>query len=164
LRLAAALLVLLVTSSGRAENGPVVPMVTNDGLWLTLGPVGGATRIGGGWYSAFGLEASVVRLTEGQLPALIGAAFGGVSYAGREGGRYWLEGEAAIRDPLPVAVGLGIGPCAEIGRSIPTRLGVQGTLWFFAGVVPYVRAGTIAETGGFVEVGIMIKVPAVRFP
>ncbi len=163
LRPTVALLVLIATSSGRADEGTVTK-VTNDGFYLTLGPVGGATRIEGGWFSAFGLEASVVRLTEGQIPALVGAAFGGASYAGRAGGRFWLEGEAAIYDPLPVAIGIGVGPCAEIGRAIPTHLGVQGTLWVFAGVVPFVRAGTLAGTGGFIEVGVMIKVPAVRFP
>ena len=159
-RLAAAVLVLGTIATARAE--PV--RETNDGLWLTLGPVGGATRIGGGWFSAFGLETSVVRLTEGRIPALIGGAFGAVSYAGRDGGRFWLEGEAAVGDPLPFAIGLGVGPCAEIGRQIPTRLGVQGTVWVFAGVLPYVRAGALADVGGFVEIGVMIKVPAIRFP
>lgn len=157
------MLVLVAASSGRADE-PAVPKSSNDGFYLTLGPVGGATRIEGGWFSAFGLEASFVRLTEEQIPALVGAAFGGASYAGRPGGRYWLEAEAALREPLPLALGVGVGPCAEIGRAIPTRLGIQGTLWIFAGVLPYVRAGTLADVGGFVEVGVMIKVPAVRFP
>ena len=153
--------ILCCAAAARADEP--VP-VSNDGLWLTVGPVGGGVRVGGDWFSLFGLEASVVYLRERGHPALIGGSFGGMSYAGRGGGRFWLEAEIAVNDPLPVAVGLGFGPAAEIGRSQPTHLGIQGTLWLFTGVIPYVRAGALEVTGGFVEVGVMIKIPAVRGP
>lgn len=158
---AAAIAILCCAMAARADDP--VP-VSNDGLWLTIGPVGGAVRVEGDWFSAFGLEGSVVYLRERRLPALIGGSFGGMSYAGRGGGRFWLEAEIAVNDPLPFAIGLGFGPAAELGRSQPTHLGIQGTLWVFAGVLPYIRAGALEQTGGFVEIGILIKVPAIRFP
>jgi hypothetical protein len=131
-----------------------------DGWYLTIGPVGAASRVADQWWSAFGLELSVVRVAEHALPAALGLAGGGVSYAGRRGGRLWLEAEIGVARPLPI--GLGVGLAAEVDPVEPPRLGVEATLWAYGGLVPYVRVGTVKTTGTFVEAGAMIKVP-VRF-
>ena len=134
-----------------------------DARYLTGGPVGGAIHVEGAWVSGVGLEASFVDIHEHAFPAAIGAAAGGVAYAGRDGGRLWLEAEVAVKRPLPVAVGLGAGPAVEVDAVRPPRWGGEATLWVFAGVVPYVRAGWLQETGTFGELGLMIKLPVARF-
>ena len=85
---------------------------------------------------------------------------GWYSYTEQRGGKIWLEAEAALRTPVPI--GLGVGPVAEVDRIRPPRFGVQATLWVMAGVVPYVRVGTLQERGGFLELGLMIKLPLPR--
>ncbi len=107
---------------------------------------------------------SVVRVREHGALAGLGVDVGGVSYAGQAGGRLWLELEAAVHDPLPVAVGLSAGPAVETSLGGIERVGAQATLWLYLGVVPYVRVGTLPADGNFVEMGLMFKVPAHRFP
>jgi hypothetical protein len=135
-----------------------------DGTYVTIGPVAAGARVEGEWLSAVGLEVSVVRVTEKVLPAALGICGGGVSYAGRRGGRLWIEAEGAIAAPLPFPIGLGLGATAEVDRVLPARLGGQATLWFLAGFVPFVRGGVVSKSGAFVEVGVMLKIPARRFP
>jgi hypothetical protein len=135
-----------------------------DGTYVTIGPVAGGARVEGEWLSAVGLELSLVRVTETALPGALGVCAGGVSYAGRKGGRLWLEVEAALAAPLPFPIGLGAGAAAEVDRIEPARLGGQATLWFLAGFVPYVRAGAVERSGAFIEAGVMLKIPARRFP
>jgi hypothetical protein len=134
-----------------------------DGVYATVGPVASAVRVADDWFSGYGLELSVVRVREQQFPVAIGLAGGGISYAGRAGGRLWLEAETAVEKPLPFGLGLGLGAAAEIDPVRPPRLGVEATLWAFVGIVPYVRVGALQETGAFVELGVMIKIPAHRF-
>lgn len=137
---------------------------TLDGVYITIGPVAGATRVEGDWTTSVGLEISVARVTETRFPAALGVAGGGVSYASRPGGRLWLEAEGALYEPLPFPIGLAAGATAEVDPVRPPRWGAQGTLWLFAGFVPYARVGTVAENGAFVELGVMLKIPAKRFP
>jgi hypothetical protein len=131
-----------------------------DGWYATIGPVAGASRVADAWFSAVGLELSVVRVDESVFPAALGIAGGGVSYAGRDGGRLWLEVEAGLAGPIPV--GIGLGAAAEVDRIQAPRLGAQATLWLYAGLVPYVRVGTVKTTGSYLELGAMLKIP-VRF-
>ena len=141
-------------------SAETLPASSRDGLYVTAGPLGGGTRIEGEWTSGIGLEVSVVSLREQQLPALLGVCGGWYSYTEQPGGRIWLEAEAALGRPVPI--GLGVGAVAEVDRIRPPRFGVQATLWVMAGVVPYVRVGTLQERGGFLEVGLMIKLPLPR--
>jgi len=140
-----------------------LPSVANlDGIHLTIGPVASAVRIEQAWTPAAGAEVSVVAVREQCRPAAVGFAFGGVSYTDRDGGRLWFEVEAALKDPLPVAIGLGVGAAAEVDPVEPARLGGQATLWVFAGVIPYLRIGTLDHEGTFLETGVMLKIPALR--
>jgi len=129
-----------------------------DGTYLTAGPVAGALVIQDNWNSAVGAELSLVRLREGRWPALYGISVGGVVFDQRQGMRTWAEVELAI-DKLPVTFGVSGGLAIEFDQVIPPHYGAQATLWFFAGVVPYVRVGTLESYGGFFEAGVMIKVP-----
>jgi hypothetical protein len=148
--------------AARAEQPPPSPSEM-DGVHVTIGPVGAVTHIEDSWYSAAGAELSLVYLREHCLPAAVGLAGGGISYAGRDGGRLWLEAEVAFNRPLPFGIGVSGGVVAEVDPVAEPRYGVQGTLWVFAGVIPYVRAGTVDVSGDFVEIGVMVKIPAVRF-
>ena len=134
-----------------------------DGMHVTIGPVASAVHIEDAWTPAAGAEISFVNVMEHCRPAAFGFAFGGVSYTDRDGGRLWFEIEAALKDPLPVAVGIGVGAAAEVDPVKDARFGGQATLWVFAGVIPYVRAGTLDGEGTFLEAGVMLKVPALRF-
>jgi hypothetical protein len=147
-----------------AADADELPAVSDlDGIYITAGPVVAGVHVADEWLSAAGLEVSVVRLRERRIPTLLGVDAGGVSYVGRAGGRLWLELETAVREPLPLAVGLSVGPTLEVDPVRPPRLGVEATLWTFVGFIPYVRVGALRETGSFLETGIMIKVPARRF-
>lgn len=133
-----------------------------DGVYVTLGPVAAGTHIDEGFTTAAGLELSVVRITEHRIPAALGVCGGGFSYGTRPGGRVWAELEVAQGHPLPMALGVSIGVTAEIDPVRRPRLGAQGTIWGFAGVIPYLRIGSLEEVGTFVEAGVMIKLPALR--
>ena len=155
-----AALAVLAGASARADE---LPSPSNlDGWYLTIGPVAAAAHVHGRWISAIGGEASLVRLDEHRLPAVLGVAGGGVSYSSLPGGRFWLEAEIGIEDPLPFALGIAVGATAEVNHVDPPRFGVEATLWAVGGFVPYVRVGTLEIVGSFVEMGVMLKVP-VRF-
>lgn len=157
--IAVAALVWGKVASAAADPNPG----TLDGVYITIGPVAGATRVEREWTSAVGLEISVARVTETRFPAALGVAGGGVSYSSRPGGRLWLEAEGAVYEPLPFPVGLAAGIATEVDPVRPPRWGAQGTLWIFAGFVPYARVGAVAESGAFIELGVMLKIPAKRF-
>ncbi len=160
----ALLALALVASGGVAEaRKPPRSPADLDGLYVTLGPVGAATRVEGEWLSAVGGELSVVLVRERCLPAAVGVDVGGMSYAGRDGGRLWAEAEVAVGRPLPFGLGIGGGVAAEVDANRRPRWGWQGTLWVFAGIIPYFRVGSVEESAGFLEVGVMIKIPARRF-
>ncbi len=154
-------LIVGATRAGHADE--LLPSWDLDGVWITLGPVGSATRIEGEWTTGAGGELSVAWLREREIPALLGVTLGGIGYTERDGGRLWLEAEVALKEPLPIPVGLAVGSAAEVDRVDPPRFGAQATFWIFTGIVPYVRAGTVALAGDFVELGVMIKLPAIRF-
>jgi len=148
----------------RAQPAEAPPPSQLDGVWITLGPVAAAARVENAWYSAVGAELSLVRVVESAVPAAVGVCAGGVRYTGRKGSRFWLEGELGIASPLPFPIGLAAGGAVHIDPVEPARFGGQATLWFLAGVVPFVRAGAVTHSGAFVEIGLMLKIPVRRFP
>jgi hypothetical protein len=151
--------VALLLVLGRAE-GEELRRESRDGLYVTAGPIAAGARVEGEWTSGVGLELSVVSLREGAVPALWGLCGGWFSYTELPGGRIWLEGEVALRRPFPI--GVGLGPAVEVDKVRPPRFGMQGTFWFGAGLLPYVRTGVLQERGVFVELGVMIKLPLPR--
>lgn len=150
-----------------AEPVPPLPgptlRATNDldGFYVTVGPVGSLTRVQDDWVTGGGGELSFLFIREHRFPAALGLAGGGVAYAARDGGRLWLEVEAALNEPLPLPLGLAVGLASEVDQTRPARLGTQATLWTqILGVVPFVRVGEVELAGQFVELGVMIKLPA----
>ena len=133
-----------------------------DGYHLTLGPTGNAMHLESEWDSLFGLEVGLYRVREHQNLSAIGLVAGGGWYSARTGGRAWLQLEAAT-NKLGPAVGLGAGPTVELDEIEPPRVGAQAAIWLYAGVIPFVRAGAVQETGAFVEVGIRIPLPTLRW-
>jgi hypothetical protein len=159
-RLAVAL-VLAVSLWPRASSGeekPRHPVTSLDGLWLTAGPIAGAVHLHDSWNSLVGAELSVVRLREADKVSVLGLAGGFVVFDEREGARVWTELELGTSFGS-FGVGVSAGVTAEFDQVVPPRWGTQGTLWLYAGIVPYVRVGVVEETGRYVETGVMIKVP-----
>jgi hypothetical protein len=137
-----------------------------DGAYVILGPVGGAVQIEGAWDGAFGASLGALRIRERRALSAVGGLGGAIRYAARDGGRVWLEGVIGTR-AIPglgrTLVGLSVGPALELGTVQHPRAGVTGAVWVFAGIVPYVRAGTFDEAGGFVEIGLAVALPVARW-
>lgn len=134
-----------------------------DGLYLWVGPGGAATRVEGTWDSAWGGSVQVVRVRERAWLGALGGSFGAAHYAARDGGRLWFEGMVGTRRLVGKMVGMSAGPTLELGERRHARTGAQATIWCFVGVVPFVRAGVLDASGAFVEVGLSLSLPALRF-
>lgn len=163
---------ILVGSLGPAhgDGGPAAGRPTAlraaadlDGLHLFVGPNGAATHIGGGWDSAWGGHLALVRVREHARLGAAGVWLGGAHYAATDGGRLWLEGLAGTRRMLGRMIGVGAGPVVELGQLHHPRVGAQGSIWCFVGVVPYARLGVLDASGPFVEVGVSLSIPTLRF-
>jgi hypothetical protein len=134
-----------------------------DGVYIALGPVASLVRVESEWDGAFGGELMLVRVTENHPIGALGLAFGGVAFAEREGGRLWADALVATNKTFGISTGLSLGPTVEVHEVTPPRWGGQATLWVYAGVIPYVRVGAVADAGTFVDIGIKISLPALRF-
>jgi hypothetical protein len=134
-----------------------------DGVYLALGPVGALVRSDGAWDGAFGGEASIWRVREHEILSAAGLGFGGQKFAEGNGGRLWADVLAAHRTAFGVAIGLGAGVTAQIDEVVPPKWGGHGTLWVYAGIVPYVRVGGVEGRGVFVDVGLKVVLPALRW-
>ena len=162
-----ALVLLRIPGVAAAETTPApAPLRAAsdlDGLYLWVGPTGAATRIEGGWDSIFGGGVQVLRVREGAWLGAVGAWIGGGHYAERDGGRVWVEGVVGTRRLLGQMIGVSVGPVVELGDLRHPRVGVQGSIWCFAGVVPYAKAGVLEASGSYVELGLSLSLPALRF-
>jgi hypothetical protein len=131
-----------------------------DGLYFWLGPSGAASHIESEWDSTVGADATVIRVREGEWLGVIGGSLGASRWTVRDGGRIWLDGLIGTR--VGRMMGISAGPILELGELAHPRLGGSVGIWAFLGVTPYVRAGTVSEMGGFVEIGVHIAVPVLR--
>lgn len=134
-----------------------------DGLHIWLGPVGAATHVDGAWDSAWGGTIAAIRIRERAPVGALGVWLGGTHYALRDGGRIWLDGVVGTRRIGGRMLGTAAGPVVELGDLRHPRLGAQASIWCFAGVVPYARLGVLEASGSFVEVGLSLGLPALRF-
>jgi hypothetical protein len=132
-------------------------------VYLALGPVGSALRIEDQWDGAFGGEMSLLRVRERDLVSALGIEVGGQRFSERQGGLVWVDLFAGHRRPWGVTVGASMGVTAEVDQVRPPRWGAQGSLWVFAGIVPYVRAGAVQNSGVFFDMGVKIVLPAIRW-
>lgn len=116
-----------------------------------------------GWVGTFGAEVLVVRVTERRPLAALGVVAGAVRFSELDRGRLWVDLLAGTRRPLGLAIGLQAGGVLEVDEINRPRAGVQGTLWLYAGIVPYLRAGSVQASGTFLELGVRLPLPLVRW-
>ncbi len=147
----------------RAAPEPLAATANLDGLYLAAGPLGGGAVSQDGWTGTFGGEVMVVRVRERRPLAALGLVAGAIRYADAERGRLSVDLLAGTRRPFDVALGVQLGGVVEVDEIRRPRAGVQGTLWLYAGILPYVRAGTLQESGAFLELGLRIPLPAFRW-
>ena len=133
-----------------------------DGVYLMLGPLGALSYLDRVAQSTFGGQLVVLRVREQTPIATAGITFGALRYTTADRWRTFAELAIGTR-VRSTHVGMGIGPVLEVDRVAPGKLGGQVTLWVFAGVIPYVRAGHIAGTGSFAEFGVQLMLPARRW-
>ncbi len=132
-----------------------------DGTYLWLGPSGAAGYIEAQWDSAFGVDASLVRVREHEALSALGFSVGASRWTVHSGGRVWAE--ALIGTPiLGHTVGLSVGPVVEISDFAHPRVGGSVGIWGFAGITPFARVGMLESIGTFAELGIHIALPALR--
>lgn len=131
--------------------------------FVALAAIGSAVRVEGAWDGAWGGEVGVGQMRGDPLLSAWAASVGMVGFTERTGGRLFGELTLGTRWPTGYLVGLGVGPAVELDQIRKPRPGGQVTLWVFAGVVPYVRAGVLEPGGVFADVGIRIAFPAVRW-
>ncbi len=153
----------IVLGQTGASAQPLRSTANLDGIYLALGPVAAVVHDPEGWDGVFGGELTVARVTEHRAVAAVALNLGGARFGMRSAGRLWLEGMVGTGRLLGVVVGVAAGPTLEVDEQIPPRVGVQGSLWLYAGVLPYLRVGAVRDAGSFVEIGVKVSLPAVRW-
>lgn len=164
---------LLATTPAAAEPEPLPAdaLTSNlDGVYLMIGVEGGPIRIDSSWDSSVGGHLGIVSYSERRRVSLVGLDLGMTQYGERSGGRAWIAPAIGTRLGLLFGVSAGVAaewePFArERGEStLPSpRLGAMATAWVFAGVVPYVGVGRFVQTGTYIEMGVRLSLPAIRF-
>ncbi len=137
------------------------PTFDLDGGYLWLGPVVAASYIADQWDSTVGGDATIVRIREHDALGAIGGSFGASLWTARGGGRLWLDAIVGT-EIMGHMVGLSAGPIVELAKLVRPRYGGSVGIWAFAGVIPYVRIGTVEDLGVFVDIGLHIDLPAWR--
>jgi hypothetical protein len=133
-----------------------------DGLYVWLGPVGAAGRLEGTWDSTFGADLSVVRVREAAPLGAIGVTAGASRWTERGGGRLWLDAIAGTRLGGRM-YGASLGPLVELAELAHARVGGSVGLWAFFGPTPYARLGVAGDRGAFVEIGLHLALPVLRW-
>lgn len=150
---------LWAPASARAE--------AERGAFVAVAAVGSAVRVEEAWDSGFGGEVGLGWAAPGARGAApLGAwavSIGALAFSERSGGRGWLETSVGTRWPFGWLVGVGAGPTVELDRIRKPRWGAQATVWAFTGVMPYARFGAVEEGGAFVDLGVRIAFPAIRW-
>lgn len=143
--------------------GPRPAAADSPDRFVAVAAIGSAVRVEGVWDDAWGGELGVGQMRGGEGLAAWAASVGLVGFTARSGGRLWGELSAGTRWPTGYLVGIGAGPAVELDRVRTPRVGGQLTVWVFAGVVPYVRLGVLNPGGAYVDLGLRIAFPAVRW-
>ena len=93
----------------------------------------------------------------------LGIALGGIRFAEAGNGRLW--GDVLVGTKMLFGVGIGVsgGVAIEVGDLQRPKLGWQATLSAYAGVLPYLRVGDVEDSGFFVDAGVKIALPAIRW-
>ena len=153
----------LAVANGTATAKPLRPIGDLDGNYVGIGLIANAVHMEGAWDGAFGGEISLSRIREEKPVAVLGLALGGMHFAKGDNGRLWAELTAANRTFFGFTWGICGGLTVEVDELDPPRWGGHGTLWLFAGVIPYVRIGAVENTGVFMDFGVKVTLPAFRW-
>jgi hypothetical protein len=149
------------TTPPAVSDHPLPPSWDLDGTYLWLGPVGAAGRLDGRWDSAFGGDATVVRVREHARLGVIGGSFGATRWTSRDGGQLWLD--ALLGTPLAGGmIGVSAGPIVELDTTHHTQVGGSIGVWGFAWITPFAKVGAVGDLGTFVELGIHVALPVLR--
>jgi hypothetical protein len=163
-------LVLLIcgtAAAGPDEPGaPALPDSSNlDGSYVYLAPIGGVARTEGAWDGVFGGSVSVVRVREARWAGTLGLSVGATRFTDSDRGRVWADLLLGTRrltgDRL--MLGVGVGPMVELDDLRHARFGARARIWCHVGVVPYVGFGVLERSGSFIEAGLEVSLPALRW-
>jgi hypothetical protein len=156
-------LVFTLLSAAALLCGPQAAAAEEPDRFVAVAAIGSAVRVEGSWDDAWGGELGVGQMRGSEGLAAWAASVGLVGFTARSGGRLWGELSVGTRWPTGYLVGIGAGPAVELDRLRTPRWGGQVTVWAFAGVVPYVRVGALDPGGVYVDLGLRIAFPAVRW-
>jgi hypothetical protein len=148
------------SAAAQEMTGPREPLPDH---FAGVAAVGSAVRLEGAWDRAFGAEVGIGRLGEERGLSMWALSGGVLGFSRRSGGRAWTEGMIGTRWPAGIPLGLGAGPAVELDDLRRPRWGGQVTLWALAGVMPYLRLGAVQQGGAFVDLGVRIAFPVVRW-
>ena len=146
-----------------SRSEPLPSTADLDGTIFALGPVAAAVYADESWDGGFGGEVLLVRVREGEPVAALGIAAGGIRFAQAGNGRLWADLLVGTQHLLGVGIGLSGGLAVEVGDLQRPKFGWQATLTGYAGVLPYLRLGDVEGSGFFVDAGIKIVLPAIRW-
>ena len=152
--------VLAVVTPAAAEPRSTADL---DGVQLWIGPSGAASHTERGWDSLWGGSVAVLRVREARALAVTGVWLGAAHYASGDRGRIWLDGVVGTRRLGGWLLGVSAGPSLDLADDHHPRPGGSIAVWGFAGVVPMVRVGAVAEAGVVVELGVSLALPALRW-
>ncbi|ACY17647.1 hypothetical protein Hoch_5159 [Haliangium ochraceum DSM 14365] len=142
-----------------------MPVSTLDGVYVLLGPLLTLTRMERAWDLGGGGAISLVRVRERAAISALGGELGALRLAAEDRGRAWFElllgSDLGGRLPGPVGVGAGVD--LAIDRVAPPRWGTHAMLWMYAGIIPYARLGVWSDGQGFIELGVRMALPALRW-
>ncbi len=155
--------------TGRAGEGsdrlePLAPSSANlDGnhLWLALW--GARTEAAYGYDSCVGGELAITRVREGEALGLVGGTLGGGRYAESDDKRLWANAVAGTRRGTGWMLGGSAGAVLELSPTARPKLGATVGVWAFVGVVPFARVGAMEGRGAFLELGVEIALPVLRW-
>ncbi len=153
----------LAWTTNTASAKPLKKVGNLDGNYVGIGLIVNAVHMDARWDGAFGGEISLSRVRERQSLSVLGVAVGGMHFANDDNGRLWAELTVANRTVFGFTLGISGGVAVEVDELDPPRWGGHGTLWVFAGVIPYVRIGAVQNTGIFMDFGVKVTLPAFRW-
>jgi len=146
-----------------ASSGTSVAAGKLDGSYIALGPLASAQATETRWDAGFGGVLLFARVRERSALVAWGAGTGGMRVAHGDYALVWGELFLATDRGLGVPVGASAGPLVHIDEVQPARFGWHVGAFLYAGVMPYVRVGLLPDDRGFVDAGLVIPLPAVKW-
>lgn len=157
-----ALSLLGISAPANAQDAPRLLLVQfPSDTHLVLGPSVAAVHRDQAWDSEVGAQLQLHRRRQSPTLSAFGLSLSAATFAKYEGIRLALDGYAGTRLLGGIPIGLGLGPVADVFLSHRPRGGARASIWFYAGVVPYVSFATMHGLGApdEIEVQAGLKIP-----